>query len=72
MQLNNKQREKLINLGLNYLINQFDINSLISKKVHVKTKKIRKPVVHKRRMSAKARKAISIRMKKMWAEKNRK
>lgn len=69
MKLSDKQRDKLINLGLNYLINQFDIDSLIGKKVHVKTKKIHR--VHRRRMSVKARKAISIRMKKMWAEKNK-
>ncbi len=71
MKLSKAQRDKLINVGIEYLVTQYvdGVESIMVKRQ--KPRKVSKPrKIHRRKkMTAKQRKAVSIRMKKFWASK---
>ena len=71
MKLTRKQEVKLIDLGMSYLINEFDINQLIGKRVTIKKPKVKavKEPKKKSKFTAAQRKAMSKRMKMMWKNK---
>ncbi len=66
--LDETQKRQLMVLGINWLIQQH--TEPLVKKHKVSKRKIHK-VIKRRRMSAAARKAISKRMKQMWAAKRK-
>jgi hypothetical protein len=71
VKLSKAQRDKLINVGIEYLVTQYvdGVESIMVKRQ--KPRKVSKPSkIHRRKkMTAKQRKAVSIRMKKFWASK---